>query len=143
MDDYPETQLIANLVIRDGAGRVLLARYNPDDERWWLPGDDLDPYQHPDEKARQLLEQLADLEHESPVMIRVDSFRGRRGWHVFFHYLVEASGEPSARFEVAWFPPERLPRTAHGPWEKNVVPSVLDRETAPRGPSGLPVAMGG
>ena len=37
----PEIQLIANAVITDGRGRVLLTRYDADDaERWWLPGTD-------------------------------------------------------------------------------------------------------
>lgn len=137
--DYPDTQLIANLVITDGTGRVLFVRHDPEEERWWLPGDDLEPYQHPDERARQLLEELSGLEWREPAMIRVDSFRGRRGWHVFFHYLVEAGGEPKADFEVAWFPLDDLPKTVHGSWEKNVVRSVLARETQPHGPSGIPV----
>ena len=137
--DYPETQLIANLVVADGAGSVLLVRHDPDDERWWLPGDDLEPYQHPDERARELLEELTGLEVGDSVMVRVDSFRGRRGWHVFFHYLVEASGQPAPRSGAAWFPLDDLPRTVHGSWETNVIRSVLARDTQPHGPSGLPV----
>jgi ADP-ribose pyrophosphatase YjhB (NUDIX family) len=137
--DYPDTQLIANLVIRDGTGRVLLVRHDADEERWWLPGEDLEPYQHPDDRARELLEELRGLECGDPEMIRVDSFRGRRGWHVFFHYLVEARGEPTADYEATWFPPDELPRTVHGPWEGNVVRSVIARDTEPHGPSGKPV----
>ena len=50
-EKQPDVQLIANLVVRDEDGRVLLVRYDPDDERWWLPGRDVAPYKHPDEAA--------------------------------------------------------------------------------------------
>jgi hypothetical protein len=34
----PDIQLIANAVITDGRDRVLLTRYDVEDEdRWWLP----------------------------------------------------------------------------------------------------------
>ena len=56
----PEVQLIANAVISDGAGRVLLTRYRGDgDERWWLPGAQLQPYEHPDEALQRALDGLA------------------------------------------------------------------------------------
>jgi ADP-ribose pyrophosphatase YjhB (NUDIX family) len=51
-EQQPEIQLIANLVVRRPDGRVLLVRYRDDDERWWLPGGDLEPYEHPDEPGR-------------------------------------------------------------------------------------------
>ena len=49
----PDIQLISNIVVRNGAGDVLFVKYDSEDERWWLPGDDLVPYQHPDDRARQ------------------------------------------------------------------------------------------
>jgi len=35
------TQIIANLVITNSAGQVLFVRYDPDNEKWWLPGSDV------------------------------------------------------------------------------------------------------
>lgn len=42
-EKQPEIQLIANLVVQRPDGKVLLVRYDAEDERWWLPGEDLDP----------------------------------------------------------------------------------------------------
>ena len=52
-EQQPDIQLIANLVVLRPDGNVLFVRYHADDERWWLPGEDLEPYEHPDERARQ------------------------------------------------------------------------------------------
>jgi hypothetical protein len=60
---------------------------------------------------------------------RVESFRGRRGWHVVFHYRVEVEGEPTGP-EAAWFAPDNLPRTAHGSWERKAVERVLSEPVA-------------
>ena len=61
-EQQPDIQLIANLVVLRPDGRVLFVRYQPDDERWWLPGEDLEPYEHPDERARAVLASLARLD---------------------------------------------------------------------------------
>lgn len=58
-DKRPQIDLICNVVARRGDGRVLLVRYDPEDKRWWLPGRDLVPYEHPQgrrprRKARRL-----------------------------------------------------------------------------------------
>jgi hypothetical protein len=44
----PDIQLIANAVITDRRGRVLLTRYDADESRWWLPGSNLLPYEQAD-----------------------------------------------------------------------------------------------
>jgi ADP-ribose pyrophosphatase YjhB (NUDIX family) len=121
----PEIQLISNLIVHDGAGRVLMVRYHRDDERWWLPGEDLEPYQHPDELARSILDGLPGLTYQEPVMAFVESFRGRRGWHVVFHYVVRGEGDPGGRFPASWFPADDLPRTMHGSWERDAVRRAL------------------
>ncbi|MDE0242216.1 MAG: hypothetical protein OXK82_12980 [Deltaproteobacteria bacterium] len=41
------TQVIANLVVTDRDGHVLFVRHDPDSEKWWLPGRDVEPYTHP------------------------------------------------------------------------------------------------
>jgi len=75
-EQRPEIDLIANLVVVGEDLDVLFVRYDPDDERWWLPGEDLEPYEHPDERARGEMARFG-LEGE-PRMVFVESFRGRR-----------------------------------------------------------------
>lgn len=118
----PEIQVISSLVVQRQNGDVLLIRYDADDERWWLPGDDLVPYEHPDDAARKFLQRdLPELECDEPEMLFVESFRGRRGWHVIFHYRVLANGDAGGEHETAWFALDDLPRTFHGSWEKKVI----------------------
>ena len=121
-EKQPDVQVVSNLVVRNDDGRVLLVRYEADDERWWLPGRDLVPYQHPDEAAAEILGEYPGLEmREQPALAFVESFRGRRGWHVMFNYTVGADGTPGGEYETGWFPVDELPRTAHGKWERRVV----------------------
>ena len=121
-EKQPDVQVISNLVVRDDEGRVLLVRYDTDDERWWLPGGDLVPYQHPDEAAADVLGAFPGLDvRAQPAMAFVESFRGRRGWHMTFNYTVAADGTPGGEFDTGWFPADELPRTVHGTWERTVV----------------------
>jgi ADP-ribose pyrophosphatase YjhB (NUDIX family) len=125
VERQPDIQLISNLVVERPDGKVLLVRFDVDDERWWLPGEDLEPYEHPDERARQILDELA-LEAEEPELVFIESFRGRRGWHVVFHYRVRGAGQPSGVTAAEWFAPDELPRTMHGRWERDAVRRVLE-----------------
>jgi ADP-ribose pyrophosphatase YjhB (NUDIX family) len=125
VEQQPDIQLIANLVVLRPDGRVLFVRYHPDDERWWLPGEDLEPYEHPDERARATLERIGGVTATSLEPAFIESFRGRRGWHVVFHYRVQAEGEPRGDYAAEWFPPDDLPRTMHGRWEREAVRRVL------------------
>ncbi|MGH8927658.1 MAG: NUDIX domain-containing protein [Acidimicrobiia bacterium] len=125
----PEIQLISNLVVTGPDGRVLFVRYDPEDDRWWLPGEDLEPYEHPDERAHIELERLG-LAPDQVQMMFVESFRGRRGWHVVFHYRVETASEPSGKIQAEWFPLDGLPRTMHGRWELDAVRRVLGQDKA-------------
>lgn len=129
-EQHPQIQLIANLVVQRPDGRVLFVRYHPDDDRWWLPGEDLEPYEHPDERARKTLEGIGGPDLSSLSMAFVESFRGRRGWHVVFHYYVLADGEPRGDVPAAWFPQDTLPRTMHGRWEHEAVRRVLLESTS-------------
>ena len=116
-----ETQVIANLVVRDGQGRVLFVRYDPENEKWWLPGEDVAPFTHPDATAENVMADNGGLTVARMAMAEVESFRGRRGWHLVFHYDVRAEGAPAGPHEARWFPADDLPRTVHGAWEKDVV----------------------
>jgi len=120
----PDVQLIANAVITDGDGRVLLTRYGDDaEDTWWLPGAQLAPYEHPDEALRRALDGLAAV-NGAPALHHVESFRGRRGWHVMFNYLVHIEAG-AAGSDGRWFAAQALPRFAHGPWETGVIAKAL------------------
>lgn len=120
----PEVQIIANVVARDPSGRVLFVRYDPDDERWWLPGRDLEPYEHPDDAARSVVAGVS-LRVTALRMTHVESFRGRRGWHLVLHYRADVEGDPAGDAPAAWHAADALPRTAHGNWEHDAVARAL------------------
>ncbi len=115
------TQVIVNLVITNKNGEVLFVRYDLENEKWWLPGRDVEPYTHPDDRAQEVLSELDGLKVGEPRFGHVESFRGRRGWHLAFHYHVEAEGTPAGETPAQWFPADALPQTAHGAWERQIV----------------------
>ncbi len=122
-DDKPDVQLIANIVIMNADGQTLLTKYDADDERWWLPGAQLNSYEHPDEAAARTLAGLAGLQASAPKLHHIESFRGRRGWHVMFNYTsIATAGEAAAQSQ--WFAPDRLPAMMHGKWEAGVLAAV-------------------
>jgi len=120
----PQIDLIANLIVRRG-GEILFVQHEQNEDAWWLPGEDLQPYEHPDDRAKRVLEDLGGLKVAGFKMTHVESFRGRRGWHVMFNYLVDVTGECKAAFPTAWHKPENLPRTRHGKWEHDQVRAAL------------------
>ena len=120
----PNIQLVANLVIHYDQ-QVLLVRYEKESQAWWLPGGDLEPYEHPDEAAKRVLGTISGLETQTPKLASVESFRGRRGWHIVFHYDVQATGTPLADFPSEWFTDGAFPQTVHGKWERESVRTVL------------------
>jgi ADP-ribose pyrophosphatase YjhB (NUDIX family) len=122
----PDVQLIANLVIVDRRGRVLLA---PDDDtpRWWLPGAQLRPYEHPDDALRRALADTIvadDAKAAQPTLHHIESFRGRRGWHVMFNHRLKARAA-AAHKGCECFDAKQLPRLAHGAWEREVIARVI------------------
>lgn len=136
--EQPAIQLIANLVVEGESDQILLARYNqegetdePDaEQRWWLPAHELDPYQHPDEAAKIAIDEIGGLTIESSKLARIQSFRGRRGWHISFDYHVKATGQPSGTgVPAAWHQADDLPPTMHGNWERETIHAVLTEHT--------------
>jgi len=128
-EHFVDTQVIANLVVRDADGAVLFVRYDPECEKWWLPGADVEPFTHPDDAAAKVLQAIEGLSVERCDLSCVDSFRGRRGWHLVFNYDVHAVGSPGGAAPAQWFTPDDLPRTMHGAWEKQVVSRVIGGQT--------------
>lgn len=124
----PEIQLIANCVVTRPNGDLLFVRYDKTDERWWLPGADLRPFEQPEEAARRALAELRGLRAKGMELRFVESFRGRRGWHVVFHYRVRAAGRlGKGKTPAAWFPRAKTPPTVHRPWEANSIARALAR----------------
>ena len=119
----PDIQLIANAVVTDGRGRVLLTRYDDDQAKWWLPGSNLEPYEHPEEALQRALAGLVSTARRS-TLHHVESFRGRRGWHVMFNFVVKADGK-AAGDAGQWFAADQLPAMAHGKWELGVIAKAL------------------
>ncbi len=123
---HPEIQLTSNVVILNDAGEVLLTRYDSDDERWWIPGASLTPYEHPDQAANRALQDVAQVAAATATMDHVESFRGRRGWHVMFNYRARlGAGEAQpATAGSQWFRLNALPSMMHGEWEKTVIAAI-------------------
>ena len=119
----PDVQLIANTVITDPRGRVLLTRYDDDAERWWLPGAQLRPYEDPEAALQRALDGLV-TGTERVVLHHVESFRGRRGWHVMLNLRVKAKAG-AATADGTWFRADALPPFAHGRWEPGVIGKAL------------------
>lgn len=119
-DTKPDIQLTANVVIVNSKREVLLTRYDPDDERWWIPGASLETYEHPDAASKRALVDVGQSETLTTTMKHVESFRGRRGWHVMFNYVV-ATDSNAAAGDWQWFSIDQLPPTAHGEWERGVI----------------------
>jgi ADP-ribose pyrophosphatase YjhB (NUDIX family) len=111
--DLPPIQPIVNLILVR-AGAVLLHRPDSENPAWWLPGADLMAYEHPDEGVTRVLNDFgvgtrATLSH-------IESFRGRRGWHLVFHYRVTLDADADVRTATphAWHALDAFPKTAHG-----------------------------
>jgi ADP-ribose pyrophosphatase YjhB (NUDIX family) len=116
----PDIQLTANVVIVNSKREVLLTRYEPEDERWWIPGASLETYEHPDAASKRALADVGQSESLATTMKHLESFRGRRGWHIMFNYLVHTDSH-DANNDSQWFPLDNLPATMHGEWERNVI----------------------
>lgn len=119
-DKKPQIQLTSNVVIVNGKREVLLTRYDPDDERWWIPGASLETYEHPDAASKRALADVGQSESLATTMKHVESFRGRRGWHLMFNYVVTTDSNATTG-DSMWFPLDQLPPTAHGEWERGVI----------------------
>ena len=124
MKETPDVHLISSLVVLNDLQHTLLVRYDPENEAWWLPGSDLEPFEHPEEAATRITRDLG-LEPVSLELAKVDSFRGRRGWHVVFHYRVKTDQPTSTDVPADWFSLENFPKTVHGRWERDTVTAVL------------------
>ncbi len=121
-----DTQVIANLVTINDKGQVLLTQLD-DSEKWWLPGEDVEPFTHPDDTVAKIAAKLTG-EALKPNFDHLESFRGRRGWHLMFNYVLLAG---AARNEDGdWHDVDALPKTAHGNWEKQVIRQIHEKHSS-------------
>ncbi len=127
MNSQPAIQLIANVVLLDPSNRVLLVRRDPDEDKWWLPGEDLEAYEHPDERVAEVIASLGVEVLKPSKLIFIESFKGRRGWHVMFNYIAEVSAFESLDSNAQWFESCELPPTKHGRWEQTTISKVLEQ----------------
>jgi ADP-ribose pyrophosphatase YjhB (NUDIX family) len=119
-----DIQLTSNVIIATPGGKVLLTRYDDEDERLWIPGASLSEYEHPDAAAIRAVADVGIQTSSTAKLSHIESFRGRRGWHVMFNYLVRVEAEIDAK-DAQWFDAKQLPPTAHGDWEKGVIAKAL------------------
>lgn len=118
-----DIQVVVNLIVVNGDSQVLYLKRDPKLEKWWLPGEDVEPFTHPDAQATKIAASIG-LTHDPIQYRRLQSFRGRRGWHLMFDYLVEANGSVSEPYR--WFDIGSPPTSMHGEWERSVVHAVLN-----------------
>jgi len=119
-------QLIVNLVALNERGEIALTRYETEDERWWLPGSDLQPFAHPDALAAELAASISP-QLPTPNLHHLESFRGRRGWHLMFNYLARLPAQATCDPDYTLFPSSALPRMFHGTWERSVIDKMRAR----------------
>ncbi len=115
----PDIQLIANLVVVRPDGHVLLVRYRPDDERWWLPGGDLEPYEHPDERAREILAGFPGLTVDATTMGEIESFEADAAGTSSSAIASTRTASRAGTSRPSGSRPMRSPRTVHGRWERD------------------------
>ena len=104
------TQVIANLVVTMARARCCWSVTTRTRRRGGCPAR-TSALTHPDDAAKAVLADLPGLEAGAPAFHHVDSFRGRRGWHLMFHYLVTASGGRRGSRARRLVPADALPAT--------------------------------
>ncbi len=119
-----DIQLTANVIIVSASDQVLLTRYDDEDERMWIPGASLNEYEHPDAAAARVVVDVGVITNAAVTLHHIESFRGRRGWHVMFNYVVRLDTNVTAK-DAAWFDAKQLPSTAHGEWESGVIAKAM------------------
>jgi hypothetical protein len=121
-----DIQLTANVIIESPSGKVMLTQYDDDDERMWIPGASLNEYEHPDAAVIRAIADVGIVTNLVAELDHIESFRGRRGWHVMFNYKLRLKSEINTT-DTNWFDPKNLPQTAHGEWERGVIAKALAR----------------
>ncbi len=129
-------KLIADVAVFSRSD-VALVRYSSGYDRqtgWFLPDDELQHLEHPDDAARRILAGQLGLNSALPRLDHIESFKGNdASWHLVFHFVVEVDEPgkiaPSSNLaDLAWFPVDRLPEReaiAHHGWALDVIQTIL------------------
>lgn len=129
-------KLLADVVVV-ADDSVLLVRYRgmPDHQRgWFLPDDQLQYLEHPDDAAARILKEQLGIQEGKPELALVESFKGNDGsWHLVFHFRLRLSRRPDVRAsedvdEARWFELSALPprsEVAHHGWALDVLEECL------------------
>ena len=117
--EYATSEPTASAIVRDGDGRLLLARraVDPSAGKWDLPGGFLEEGEHPLDALRRELREEAGVEIEplGLAAIEMDVYGDDDGspWTLNLYWEARiASGEPEPDDDVAefrWFSPAELP----------------------------------
>jgi 8-oxo-dGTP diphosphatase len=117
LEEYANPAPTASALVRDDAGRILLARRaaDPGAGLWDLPGGFMDEGEEPLETLRRELREETGLELEPGAFLGgIPDRYGKDGpWTVNFYWEARlGEGEPRPAddvAELAWFPAEALP----------------------------------
>lgn len=125
-------KLIADVAVI-AEGEVLLVRYRnaeryDDQTGWFLPDDFLEHGEHPDRAASRIVKEQLGTVARRPRLGFVESF-ANGGWHLIFHYRVDADRKPRAKAgrnvaAMEWFDLRNLPATkdiAHHGWARSTL----------------------
>jgi len=107
----------AVVAVRDGEVLLQKGAY-PGLEKWWgFPEDNLKFGEDPEECARRVLKDQANVEVKSLQLLYVQSsvYKGVH-WDLWFMYAATVEGDPSpskGNWEVRYFPIDKLPENVH------------------------------
>jgi ADP-ribose pyrophosphatase YjhB (NUDIX family) len=118
---------------------LLKYRISSDNQKgWFLPNDDLQHLEHPEQAARRILKEQAGIDDATLKLAEIESFTGNdHTWHLIFDYLAftrtmnTLPGKGVA--ELRWFEIDKLPPAedfAHHGWGR----TVLVKHALPKAP---------
>ena len=111
---------------------ALLTKYKTGHDQqlgWFLPNDDLNHLEHPEQAAKRILKEHLGITDATLKLVEVESFAGNNGtWHLIFDYLafprtMKISLGPTLS-EAKWFEITQLPgdeEFAHHGWGRAVL----------------------
>jgi ADP-ribose pyrophosphatase YjhB (NUDIX family) len=128
-------KLVADVAIFDGR-RVLLVKYRDvaryDGQRgWFLPDDFLGHQEHPEEAAKRIAKEQAEVALRTVRLTHIESF-GNGAWHLIFHYRADLPSTTKAKSganvaALEWFDQSKLPprdEFAHQGWAVDVLATM-------------------
>lgn len=136
-DDCGIHKLIADVMIQDG-NRAYLVKYRDSSEYdgqkgWFLPDDQLEHGEHPDDGARRITEEQLGVTLSDVELGFIESFEGNdTSWHLIFHYRATTTDAGAIRHganvaEGRWFDLSALParsEVSHHGWGLDTIETL-------------------